>query len=333
MRSKTNVYAKGFDGPFSEYCQRYVEYKRSMGFKMGNSVFYLLRGMSRFFKTYEVTPGELVLTQEMVEDYVAYRSDESTKTQHMRMSLIRQFSLFMNRTYNYSFFVHPREDFVKVRDDFMPYIFTHDEISRLAKVVDHIPTSKRYPQYHIIYPMLFRMLYGCGLRINEALGLTMDQVDANNGIVHLKDNKNGCERLLPMSSSLTSYCSYYMDRMNFSNTYTGLFYPSYYGGEYNSTPVYCQMRKFMNQAGIFRSNGTSPRVHDLRHTFSVHALEKMVAEGMDLYCSLPILSQYLGHRGIESTEKYLRLTESAYHSILDPMQDYCGDLFPEVSHE
>ncbi|UNC92135.1 tyrosine-type recombinase/integrase [Candidatus Contubernalis alkaliaceticus] len=333
MRGKANIYDQDFDGPFSECCHRYVDYKKSLGFKMGDSIFYLIRGMNRFFKPYKMTPDALVLTQEMVEDYVAYRPDESTKTQHIRMSFIRQFALFMNRTYNHSFYVYPLKDFVKIRDGFVPYIFTHDEIDRLAEVVDLIPESKRYPQYHIIYPMLFRMLYGCGLRINEALGLTVDQIDVNSGIIHLKDSKNGCERLLPMSISLTHYCWYYMDRMNISNRYNGLFYPSYYGGEYNSTPVYCQMRKFMKQASIYRSNGTSPRVHDLRHTFAVHALEKMVAEGMDIYCSLPILSQYLGHRGIESTEKYLRLTESAYHSIIDPMQDFYGGIFPEVPHE
>lgn len=333
MRSKANLYDKPIDGPFSKYCHRYVEYKKSLGFKMGDSSFYVIRGMNRFFKPYKLHPDALVLTKKMVEDYVAYRPDESTKTQHIRMSFIRQFALFMNRTYNYSFYVYPLDDFIKVRDVFAPYIFTHDEIDRLAKVIDHIPESKRYPQYHMIYPMLFRMLYGCGLRINEALGLTMDQIDISAGIIYLKKSKNSCERLLPMSRSLTNYCGNYMDRMNFSKKYAGFFYPSYYGGEYNSTPVYIQLRKFMKKASIYRSNGTPPRVHDLRHTFAVHALEKMVAEGMDIYCSLPILSRYLGHRGVESTEKYLRLTESAYNSIIDPMQDLYSGIFPEVPHE
>ena len=70
-----------------------------------------------------------------------------------------------------------------------------------------------------------------------------------------------------------------------------------------------------------------------RHTFAVHSLEKMVSGGMDIYCSLPVLSAYMGHRGIESTEKYLRLTETAYNSILDSMHDIYDGLFPEVSHE
>lgn len=265
MRSKANLYDQSFDGPFSEYCHLYVDYKKSLGFKMGDSTFYVIRGMNRFFKPYKIPSDALVLTQEMVEDYVAYRPHESIKTQHIRMSFIRQFALFMNRTYNYYFYVYPLEHFVKVRNSFVPYIFTHDEIEQLVEVVDHIPESKRYPQYHMIYPMLFRMLYGCGLRINEALGLTMDQIDVNSGIIHLKESKSSFERLLPMSKSLTHYCWHYMEQLNFSKRYTGFFYPSYYGGEYNSTPVYCQLRKFMKQAGIYRSNGTTPKVHDIRY--------------------------------------------------------------------
>jgi len=38
-----------------------------------------------------------------------------------------------------------------------------------------------------------------------------------------------------------------------------------------------------------------------RHTYAVYALGQMVQQGLDIYCALPILSTYLGHRTIEST--------------------------------
>ena len=93
------------------------------------------------------------------------------------------------------------------------------------------------------------------------------------------------------------------------------------------------MREFMRKAGIRKEDGSTPRVHDLRHTFAVHSLEKMVSEGKDIYCALPTLSTYLGHRGVESTEKYLRLTEESFRSIIDGMEIYYGGLFPEVCHD
>ncbi|KAB3529721.1 tyrosine-type recombinase/integrase [Alkaliphilus pronyensis] len=318
-----------FTGPLAEYCTKYIVYKRSLGFKMGSSVYYLLRGMDTFFLQHGLSLNSSILTKEMVEKYVARRGVESVKTQHMRMSIIRQFSLFMNRL-GFSYYVYPETDFVQIKNDFIPYIFTHNEIERLTKILDKIPISPRYPTYHIIYPMLFRMLYGCGLRINEALGLKLKNIDIEQGIIRLDATKNNIQRLMPMSKSLHKYCKKYVKRMGFSSSYDGYYYPSKNGSQYNSTPVYCQFRKFMSMAGIFRENGTTPRVHDIRHTFSVHALEKMVDEGNDIYCSLPILSTYLGHRGLESTEKYLRLTIEAHASIIGTMTEYYNDAYSEV---
>ena len=59
----------------------------------------------------------------------------------------------------------------------------------------------------------------------------------------------------------------------------------------------------------------------------------MVANGMDIYCALPILSTYLGHRGIESTEGYLRLTEEAYSGIINKMSPLYENVFPEVTFD
>lgn len=326
---KTKEVSYIFTGPLSKYCKQYIEYKHSLGFKMGSSVYYLLRGMDTFFLQQGLPLNSSVLTKEMVEKYVARRGEESVKTQHMRMSIIRQFSLFMNRL-GFSYYVYPETDFIQVKDSFIPYIFTHSEIERLTKIIDEIPINPRYPRYHIIYPMLFRILYGCGLRINEALGLKMKDLDIEQGIIRLDATKNNIQRLMPMSKSLHKYCKKYIKQMGFSLSYDGYYYPSRNGNQYNSTPVYCQFRKFMTLAGIFRENGTTPRVHDIRHTFAVHALEKMVDEGRDIYCSLPILSTYLGHRGLESTEKYLRLTVEAHDSIICAMTKYYNNTHPEV---
>mgnify|MGYP001570557619 FL=1 len=59
----------------------------------------------------------------------------------------------------------------------------------------------------------------------------------------------------------------------------------------------------------------------------------MVAEGQDIYCTLPILSTYLGHRGIESTEGYLRLTKESYAGIINSMDPFYEGVFPEVTFD
>lgn len=282
--------------------------------------------MDDFFKQYDM--NELTLTKEMAQNYTARRGSEAAKTQHMRMSLIRQFALFMNSLGN-DFYIHPKE-LIPIPKTFTPYIFTHDEIKRILKVLDNIEPSPWSKYYSQIYPMLFRMLYGCGLRINEALSLKVTEVDLENGVLTITKAKLNTSRLVPMSKSLTDYCKSYVRNMDMDILGQGYYYPSRDQGKYNRTPIYVKLKTFMKQAKIFSDGSVGPRVHDIRHTFAVHALEKMVYEEMDIYCALPILSMYLGHRGIESTEIYLRLTEEAYSNIINSMAPFYESVFPEV---
>src|SRR3989339_568706 len=327
MKNKEKLFV--FTGPFKDYCPQYVSYKKEMGFDFGESSLFLLRYMDDYFKRY--TLSSPILTKRMVEDFVSHRGSESDKTHRMRMSLIRQFALFMNRI-GFDFYVYPNE-LIPMAKTFTPYIFTHDEIERIINVVDHLSCNPHSKNYHLIYPMLFRMLYGCGLRINEALSLKKSEVDLVNGILTITKAKNSTSRLVPMSSSLNGYCRRYAENMGFDMFGEGYFYPSRDGGRYHRTPVYLKFKQFMKLAGIFSEGSIGPRVHDFRHTYAVHALEKMINDGQDVYCTLPILSTYLGHRGIESTEKYLRLTKEAYGTIIDAIAPFYTDVFPEVRHE
>ena len=317
-----------FTGPFKEYCWQYVNYKRNLGFDFGESSLYLLRYMDDYFKQSDLSSP--ILTQTIVENFVSRRGSESEKTQRMRMSLIRQFALFMNRA-GFDFYVYPNE-LLPITKTFTPYIFTHNEIRRIVNVVDQLQHSPISKHYHLIYPMVFRMLYGCGLRINEALSLKKSEVDLVNGILTITNTKNHISRLIPMSWSLTNYCKRYTKNMAFDMASEGYFYPPRDGGKYHRTPVYVKLKQFMKIAGIYPEGAIGPRVHDIRHTYAVHALEKMINDGQDVYCTLPILSTYLGHRGIESTEKYLRLTEEAYSSIIRTISPLYAGIFPEVGH-
>ena len=59
-------------------------------------------------------------------------------------------------------------------------------------------------------------------------------------------------------------------------------------------------------------------------------IEFSISKGMDPYCSLPALSTYMGHKGIESTEYYLRLTKQYFVNVLNYTQEQADTIFPEV---
>jgi integrase/recombinase XerD len=75
-----------------------------------------------------------------------------------------------------------------------------------------------YQSLHHVCPALFRLLYGCGLRINEALALKCEDVNLTEGFIIIHETKNGEERQLPLSESLKNvlaqYCNYCRSNAN-----------------------------------------------------------------------------------------------------------------------
>ena len=90
-------------------------------------------------------------------------------------------------------------------------------------------------------------------------------------------------------------------------------------------------KKCLNKLGIRCSeNNRTPRIHDLRHTFAVNSLASMVDSGLDIYTALPILSTYLGHKELNSTERYVKLTYSRFPNVLSKVDEAFTDVFPKM---
>ena len=68
------------------------------------------------------------------------------------------------------------------------------------------------------------------------------------------------------------------------------------------------------------SYSPTPGMHDLRHTFAVPCLECWLREGKDLRQKLPVLSGYMGHAILKSTELYLRLVPGRFVKSLSSLQ-------------
>lgn len=317
-----------FPETYRDIAMEYVAYKHSLGFKYSYAEQSKVNSMLDFIYTNSKSEPVLALLPELVNAYASKRDNESARSLHAKQSHIRQFALFLNLR-GISAYVYPKK-LVKTTEDFVPYIFTKDEISRILREADAIgPNKNKFVNTPYIYPAVIRILYGCGLRISEALALKCEDVDLDNGILVIMNGKNNVSRLVPISESLRRNLSKYDSMVERAgNPY---FFPALRDERYSPTTIRNQFNKLEEKAGISRlSNGRYPRVHDLRHTFSVHALEQMIHKGMDPYCSLPILSTYLGHKGIESTEKYLRLTKQYFINILNYSHEDTEKIFPEV---
>jgi integrase len=187
---------------------------------------------------------------------------------------------------------------------------------------------------HVFYPFLLRLLYGCGLRISEALNLKLDDIDMSERVIRIEQAKNNNSRLIPLSPSLADALNRYLEQMQYERGYKGFLFVNQHGKPYRSNTVLTRFKRLLAQAGIpARENGRTPRLHDLRHTFAVHSLDQMVENGMDAYCVLPYLSTYMGHRNISCTEQYLRLTNQSFRHITAATEPMYTGLFPRGGAE
>jgi integrase/recombinase XerD len=82
-----------------------------------------------------------------------------------------------------------------------PYVLTNDEVHRLFAAIDSQAMSC-YSNKALVDSVLFRVLYGTGLRVSEALNLTLSDVDTRAGTLRIRDSKNGEGRTIPITGRL-----------------------------------------------------------------------------------------------------------------------------------
>lgn len=307
-----------FSGVYKTVFDDYVEYKKSLGYNIyDRRRLNVLINLNRFLNSYN--PSDVILTEGMVYDYINQSSGLSVSTIHIKESCIRQFGIYLHNMNYKDIFIYP-ENLVKVESSFIPYVFTKDEISRIFKATDEMKeNSESSKKIKLFYQTLIRLLYGTGMRISEILNLKINDVDLINKVITVNNGKENVSRLIPFNNSIYYWMKKYYDAIaRFHGTY-------FFESPYNSNKTRCEssvysmfQKRILVEAGIKRKpDNTGPRFHDLRHTFACHCLDKMIKDGKDPYCALPYLSTYLGHKGIESTEKYLRLTEEHFKEITD----------------
>jgi len=208
-----------------------------------------------------------------------------------------------------------------------PYVFTDDEVRRLFAAIDS-QTISSYSSKAMVDPVLFRVLYGAGLRISEALRLTLADVDTGAGTLRIRDTKNGENRTVPVTGRLAATLEGYIAAAHPApEPGDHVFYSVAPGRPVNQSTIYVRFRGYLADAGIPHFTG-GPHPHSLRHGFAVANLRRWAAQGADLSVMLPYLACYMGHADLRGTQYYLRLTADAYPEVMARAQVRFGYVIP-----
>jgi integrase len=257
--------------------------------------------------------------------------DVGASTKKIKLSHVRRFSGYLRTLGIMSSLPElPRSHAAQ----YDPYIFTIEEMQRIFAAADELVLFRPDSLIAAQFPMFLRIVYGCGLRAGEALRLTWDDVNLQDGVLTIREAKNQKQRLVPMSEELTRILRLYRTSPVFKmKVHDQLFKKN------DNTPrcpsaFSSRFREFLYDLGIkgahTRCFAHGPCIHSFRHVFVLHSLLKAEAEGRSFMETVPFLSTYLGHARLMETDRYLRARYDFFKVSHVKIAKYTESVFPEV---
>jgi integrase len=161
---------------------------------------------------------------------------------------------------------------------------------------------------------LVALLATTGLRISEALNLQLADVTPD-GLLIRETKFRKC-RLLPLHETAQLGLHRYLAARARTNPVASEVFVTSQGTRLPYPTVHEVFRKLLRSIGLLDRPGRGgPRIHDLRHAFTIHSLEQFAGNREAVSQHTLALSTYLGHVGVTSTYWYLQATPKLMQDI------------------
>lgn len=185
-----------------------------------------------------------------------------------------------------------------------PYLYSEDDVVALIAAT----ATLRTPLRQATFATLIGLLAVTGMRVGEAITLDRDDLDLAAGRLLVRHAKFGKTRELVLHPSTVDALHGYLRLREQLAPRPGT--PAVFVSTAGTRLLYCNIHwafhRLVEHAGLPPGSGSCrPRIHDLRHSFAVHAMLEAYAAGQDGQARLTLLSTYLGHVHPASTYWYL----------------------------
>lgn len=250
-------------------------------------------------------PDQIELNKELALDWI-YSTDTKSKQQlDKRVRTMKYLGRYLNSIGIKAYI----PDFRIKSDPAKPkQILTDDELKLLFEAADNLQYFHLSPNREYIVPVIFRLIYSCGLRTSEACNLEMKDVDLENGILSIYKSKGYKDRAVYLSDSMLELC------IRFNDTYNKVlparkyfFQPSYKKLHYFNTDICGWFDTLLKKCNLYDKYPIKPTPHGLRHLFAVKSMKKCMSMGYDFDNWIKYLSQYMGHSSPQETMYYLHM--------------------------
>ncbi len=275
----------------------------------------------------EQFPDKKVLDKEIVMEWGCMKQYEGPVHFQNRASAIRELARFIIRSGEEAYLLP--SGIGRKPQKRIPHIYSDEEMVLFFKQADALHKPFNLPSIrHLAAPVIFRLLYSCGLRPGEALRLKRYHVNFETGILFIEESKGHKDRNVAMSEEMTDLMKKFDIMASVFAKDRTYFFPKPDGNGYSLQ----WLEKLFQEiwAGSDLSMQKRPRLYDFRHTFATKCMLKWISEGKNLYAMLPYLSTYMGHECYSDTAYYIHLTQAYDCWSVKQYSPGFNDIIPEV---
>ena len=321
---------RNYRSNFREHIVGLLILKQSCGFQYNTTAEYYLSCFDRFCVKH--FPEEHQLSRLLVLTWTELHPGETSVSHRRRLSAIRQLTKYMISQGIQGTFVLPDKFGGKIVRR-IPHFFTLEEVKSFFRCIDSLPVINTKPGRHLTFPVLFRVLYCCGLRPSEVRLLKCIDADIEKGIFLIRNSKWCKDRFVILSDSLLQLCRKYDLTMKAILPGRMFFFPKDRINPQNTQGLRRVFLDNWKRAELDKNPGTPPHVFDWRHHFALSNLNRWVENGEDFNVKLPYLCRYMGHSKLENTDYYLHFVSSFFPVFKEKTQDTFNELIPEARYE
>ena len=236
-----------------------------------------------------------MVTSEMIVDYLATSAKLSKRSQARLLSSLRSFLgwcvLEGTLTDNPSDLV----DSPKL-GRYLPDVLSEEEVVSIIESVDLSTWQGKRDR------AILELLYGCGIRVSEAVGIKISCLYFEEGFVRVI-GKGDKERLVPIGEMAVAAVNEYIEvRPDPAGTsFEDILFLNRFGKSLSRQSMFMMVKKQALLADV----RTTISPHTFRHSFATHLVE----HGADLRA----VQEMLGHENITTTEIYTHVDSATWH--------------------
>jgi integrase/recombinase XerD len=282
--------------------ETYLTLRRATGFAMQNAECLL-----KSFAAFAAERGQPHVHTETAIDWAAL--GPSLAQRDARLKAVCRFARYV-RVDDAGHELPPANHFGARKTRRPPHIYSAEETDRLIEAA--LRLRPKGGLRSLTYATLIALLSATGLRISEALKLTIADV-TNDGLL-IRETKFRKSRLVPLHDTAAAGIKHYLSRRRPRSDDDPVFIDER-GLPLRYLAVRDTFNRLMSTAGIRPASIRRPRLHDLRHTFAVRVLQGSPAGRSRCGAHMVALATYMGHVNIYATYWYLEATADLMRDV------------------